>query len=307
MEDELVRGAIPSSYGPSFGATLAIVGAISAGVSMVLQKVGVTRSQVIWFCGLACLIIGEVLTVAAFTYAPAVLVSPLGAFRVIVTAILSTVWLKERLSRNGKLGILLSIIGATMIVYNAPKSVKIKTFADLEQYLLTGRFAIFVFGVLAASFYLSRLAKTQGSRNIYIYVTICNLLGSLGVLLSKGIGIVVQSILGGEMSIILNPLAWAVILGVAYGAVSQLYYLNHSLRHFDAAQIGSLKYVGTNALVVIGSVILFDEFASITTRDMIGLFLGLSTVAFGTTFMHGSDFYCKSKKSADVKNQEPVA
>jgi drug/metabolite transporter (DMT)-like permease len=28
--------------------------------------------------------------------------------------ILSTVWLKERLSRNGKLGILLSIIGATM-------------------------------------------------------------------------------------------------------------------------------------------------------------------------------------------------
>ena len=68
------------------------------------------------------------------------------------------------------------------------------------------------------------------------------------------------------MSIILNPLAWAVILGVAYGAVSQLYYLNHSLRHFDAAQIGSFKYVGTNALVVIGSVILFDEFASITTR-----------------------------------------
>jgi hypothetical protein len=63
----------------------------------------------------------------------------------------------------------------------------------LEQYLLTGRFAIFVFGVLAASFYLSRLAKSQGSRNIYIYVTICNLLGSLGVLLSKGIGIVVQS------------------------------------------------------------------------------------------------------------------
>ena len=52
------------------------------------SKVGVTRSQVIWFCGLACLIIGEVLTVAAFTYAPAVLVSPLGAFRVIVTAIL---------------------------------------------------------------------------------------------------------------------------------------------------------------------------------------------------------------------------
>lgn len=78
-------------------------------------------------------------------------------------------------------------------MYNAPKSVKIKTFADLEQYLLTGRFAIFVFGVLAASIYLSRLAKTQGSRNIYIYVTICNLLGSLGVLLSKGIGIVVQS------------------------------------------------------------------------------------------------------------------
>jgi len=75
------------------------------------------------------------------------------------------------------------------------------------------------------------------------------------------------------MGIILNPVAWAVIVGVAYGAVSQLYYLNHSLRHFDAAQIGSLKYVGTNALVVIGSVILFDEFASITTRYSFNLTL----------------------------------
>lgn len=100
MEDELVSGPIPSGYGPSFGATLAIVGAISAGVSMVLQKVGVTRSQVIWFCGLACLIIGEVLTVAAFTYAPAVLVSPLGAFRVIVTAILRYCCLSLRYKRN---------------------------------------------------------------------------------------------------------------------------------------------------------------------------------------------------------------
>ena len=68
------------------------------------------------------------------------------------------------------------------------------------------------------------------------------------------------------MSIILSPLAWAVLVGVGYGAVSQLYYLNHALRHFDAAQIGSLKYVGTNALVVVGSVILFDEFAAMTIR-----------------------------------------
>ncbi len=64
------------------------------------SKVGVTRSQVIWFCGLACLIIGEVLTVAAFTYAPAVLVSPLGAFRVIVTAILRYCCLSLRYKRN---------------------------------------------------------------------------------------------------------------------------------------------------------------------------------------------------------------
>ena len=62
----------------SFGCFVAVIGSISCGASMVLQKVGVRKSRAIWLLGLALLILGEVATIVAYTYAPAVLVSPLG-------------------------------------------------------------------------------------------------------------------------------------------------------------------------------------------------------------------------------------
>lgn len=118
----------------SYGCFLAIVGAVACGASMPLQKIGVIRKRkVAWLLGLVCLIIGEIFTVLAYTYAPAVLVSPLGAVRVVTTTLVSVKFLNENLTRAGKIGIGLSILGAILIVYNAPKHNSISSFDDLRQ------------------------------------------------------------------------------------------------------------------------------------------------------------------------------
>ena len=86
----------------SFGFSMAVLGSFFAGASMVLQKVGVKKSRRIWLLGLICLVLGELLTVVAYTNAPAVLVSPLGALRVIVTTLLSVKYLEENISPSTK-------------------------------------------------------------------------------------------------------------------------------------------------------------------------------------------------------------
>jgi len=272
----------------SFGFAMAVLGSFFAGASMVLQKVGVQKSRQIWLLGLVSLVLGELLTVVAYTNAPAILVSPLGALRVIVTTLLSVKYLKEQISQSTKIGIALSILGSILIVIHAPKSNSVKTFDELRLHLLSTEFLAFVaLSTLAVGVVLYYCDEEKGASNIFIYISVCNILGCIGVLLSKGIGIVIGSIISGNINHLFDAMSWFIIIGVVGGAVAQLYYLNLSLKHFDASVIAPLKYVGTNILVVIGSSILYKEFSQMSFGECCGLLSGFGIVTIGTFYIHG--------------------
>jgi drug/metabolite transporter (DMT)-like permease len=65
--------------------------------------------------------IGEGANFAAYTFVPASLVTPLGALSVLVTAILASYFLKEKLNLLGKLSCVLCILGSTVTVIHAPE------------------------------------------------------------------------------------------------------------------------------------------------------------------------------------------
>lgn len=66
------------------------------------------------------LVVGEFFNFAAYAFAPAVLVTPLGALSVLTGTVLGAYFLKERLGHLGKLGCALCIVGSVLIVANAP-------------------------------------------------------------------------------------------------------------------------------------------------------------------------------------------
>ncbi|XP_020960776.1 probable magnesium transporter NIPA6 isoform X1 [Arachis ipaensis] len=70
---------------------------------------------------LITVIVGEIANFVAYIYAPAVLVTPLGALSIIVSAVLAHFMLKEKLQRMGMLGCLMCIVGSTVIVLHAPQ------------------------------------------------------------------------------------------------------------------------------------------------------------------------------------------
>ena len=59
----------------------------------------------IWWAGIISMAVGEAANFLAYAYAPATLVTPLGALSVLVTAVLSAKFLNERLNLHGKIEI----------------------------------------------------------------------------------------------------------------------------------------------------------------------------------------------------------
>ncbi|KAJ7323013.1 magnesium transporter NIPA-domain-containing protein [Mycena albidolilacea] len=74
----------------------------------------------VWWAGMSTLILGEVANFAAYTFAPPVLVTPLGALSVLAGAILAYFLLNERLGHLGRVGCAVCLIGSVIIVLHAP-------------------------------------------------------------------------------------------------------------------------------------------------------------------------------------------
>lgn len=75
--------------------------------------------------------LGELCNFAAYGFAPATLVTPLGALSVLVSAIMASYLLNENLNQIGKIGCFLTAIGSTVMVIHAPKEGEVKSVEEL--------------------------------------------------------------------------------------------------------------------------------------------------------------------------------
>lgn len=81
-------------------------------------------------------VLGEVANFAAYAFAPAILVTPLGALSVLIGAVLGSYFLKEELGTLGKLGCAICLIGSVIIVLHAPPDAEIETVDEILHYAI---------------------------------------------------------------------------------------------------------------------------------------------------------------------------
>ncbi|XLS82754.1 hypothetical protein HN51_048585 [Arachis hypogaea] len=93
----------------------------------------------LWWVGMITMIVGEIANFVAYAFAPTVLVTPLGALSIIVSAVLAQIILKEKLHSIGVLGCIMCIAGSIIIVIHAPKEQPIKS--DLEIWSMATQLA----------------------------------------------------------------------------------------------------------------------------------------------------------------------
>ncbi|KAL1426120.1 hypothetical protein MTO96_018505 [Rhipicephalus appendiculatus] len=234
------------------GLILAISSSVFIGASFIVKKKGLLRinskgqtragtggygylKEWVWWAGLILMAVGEAANFAAYAFAPASLVTPLGALSVLVSAILSSKFLNERLNLIGKVACLLCVLGSTVIVLHSPKEGNVESMEMLGTMIVEPAFIVYViFVVTAASILMVIYAPKYGTSNVVIYVAICSVIGSLSVMGCKGLGLALRETFAGRNEFT-SWVTWVCLIGVVICISVQMNYLNKALDVFNTS------------------------------------------------------------------------
>ncbi|CAA2940378.1 probable magnesium transporter NIPA6 isoform X2 [Olea europaea var. sylvestris] len=284
------------------GLILAIVSSLFIGASFILKKKGLRRAaaagtragfggytyllEPLWWTGMITMIVGEVANFVAYIYAPAVLVTPLGALSIIVSAILAHFMLKEKLRQMGILGCVSCIVGSVVIVIHAPQE-QMPTSVQ-EIWILATQPAFLIYVAATVSIVLALILHFEphyGQTNILVYLGICSLVGALTVVSIKAIGIAIKLTLEG-INQIGYPQTWFFFSVAVICVIAQLNYLNKALDTFSAAIVSPIYYVMFTTLTIIASAIMFKDWSGQNVSSILSEICGFVTVLSGTVILH---------------------
>ncbi|XP_051144500.1 probable magnesium transporter NIPA6 isoform X3 [Andrographis paniculata] len=232
------------------------------------------------------MIVGEIANFVAYIFAPAVLVTPLGALSIIISAVLAHFMLSERLRRMGILGCVSCIVGSVEIIVHAPQERIPSSVHEVWNLATQPEFLIYVIATLSVVFVLMlHFEPLYGQTNVLVYLGICSLMGALTVMSIKAIGIAIKLTLEG-----INQFGYAqtwFFLSVSVICViTQLNYLNKALDTFNAAIVSPIYYVMFTTLTIVASTIMFKEWSGQNVSSITSEICGFITVISGTIILH---------------------
>lgn len=290
------------------GFVLALLSSGFIGASFIVKKKGLRRAAAVsgvragvggyaylleplWWAGMITMIVGEVANFVAYAFAPAVLVTPLGALSIIVSAVLAHFILKEKLHSLGILGCVMCIAGSIIIVIHAPQERVITSVQEIWVMAAQTSFLLYVASVIVLVFVLVfHFAPRYGNSNVLVYIGVCSLMGSLSVMSVKAVGTALKLTFEGTNQ--LNyPETWFFIVVVLTCVVTQMNYLNKALDIFNTAVVSPIYYVLFTSLTILASVIMFKDWDGQDFGSIMSEVCGFVVVLSGTILLHVTKDY----------------
>ncbi|GAA96286.1 uncharacterized protein L969DRAFT_42892 [Mixia osmundae IAM 14324] len=285
------------------GLGLAISSSLAIGSSFIITKKGLIDAadrsagynssesysylhNPIWWAGMVTMVVGEIANFAAYTFAPPILVTPLGALSVLIGAILASIFLKEQLGKIGRVGCSLCLVGSIIIVLHAPEDKEIKTVDEILGYAVQPGFMFYCAFVLGFSLYMIyKVAPQHGSRNPLIYLSICSLVGSVSVMSIKGFGIALKLTFAGNNQLThASTYVFAVVVVVCIAV--QMNYFNKALDLFSTNVVNPIYYVCFSTATIVASLILFRGFNTSGGVNTVSLLCGFLVIFSGVYLLN---------------------
>ncbi|GAB7341887.1 hypothetical protein MBLNU457_g0199t1 [Dothideomycetes sp. NU457] len=283
------------------GLALAVTSTLAIGSSFVITKMGLNHASEahgfegegfsyvkspIWWAGIATMVIGEVANFAAYAFAPAILVTPLGALSVLIGAVLGSYFLGERLGTLGKLGCAICLIGSVVIVLHAPPDTPVETIDEILNYAIQFPFLFYCFFVISfASIMIYWVAPKYGKKNPMIYLSICSTVGSISICAVKGLGIALKLTFSGNNQLT-HPSTYVFLIVTVAAIMTQMNYFNKALSQFSTNIVNPLYYVTFTTCTLLASFILFQGFNTTDAINTISLLCGFLVIFTGVYLLN---------------------
>ncbi|KAI9870516.1 MAG: hypothetical protein M1830_004137 [Pleopsidium flavum] len=249
---------------------------VISGTSFVITKKGL----------LEAIVVGEIANFAAYAFAPAILVTPLGALSVLIGAVLGAYFLKEELGTLGKLGCAICLIGSVIIVLHAPPDKEIETVDEILNYAIQPAFLLYCAAVAVfSSVMIYKVSPKYGKKNPLIYISICSTVGSVSVMSVKAFGIALKLTLAGNNQFS-HPSTYAFAIVVVVCILTQMNYFNKALSQFSTSLVNPLYYVTFTTATLCASFILFQGFNTADAVNTISLLCGFLVIFTGVYLLN---------------------
>lgn len=157
----------------------------------------------------------------------------MGALSVVICAILSTIFLKERLSFVGKVGCFNCIIGSVVIAVNAPEQSSVARIQDMKKWVIAPGFLSYAGVIIVTCVIIALyLGPKYGKKTMMVYITICSLIGGLSVVATQGLGAAVVAQASGKYGGQFKEwFLYVLLVFVVITLLTEIIYLNVSPTH----------------------------------------------------------------------------
>ncbi|CAN9097882.1 unnamed protein product [Alternaria alternata] len=283
------------------GLMLAVSSSLAIGVSFVITKKGLNASMEkqgfngdgfgylqnpVWWAGITTMVLGEIFNFAAYAFAPAILVTPLGALSVLIGAVLGSYFLDEQLGLLGKIGCAICLIGSVIIVLHAPPDKEVESVEEILNLALQPGFLFYcAFCVVFCIFMIYKIAPKYGRKNPLIYLSICSTAGSVSIMFIKAFGIALKMTFAGNNQFT-HPSTYVFVILVVGCILTQMNYFNKALSQFSTNIVNPLYYVMFTTCTLVASCLLFQGFNTTSAVNTISLLCGFLIIFSGVYLLN---------------------
>ncbi|KAF8271494.1 magnesium transporter NIPA-domain-containing protein [Lactarius quietus] len=297
------------------GIILAILSGILIGSSFVFKKKGLLRSQaghtagegvaylksVLWWSGMIMMIVGELCNFTAYAFVEALVVTPLGALSVVISAVLSSLFLNEKLTFFGWLGCALCIIGSSIIALNGPQEASVGQIVEFQHLFLSPLFVVYasllIAGAMTIIFYFG---PKYGDKNMIWYILVCSLIGGLSVSVTTGLGAAIVTTVMGDNQFN-HWFIYFLLVFISVTLVTEVFYLNKALALFNTAMVTPTYYVIFSFCSMVTTVVLFKGLKA-SASQIITIVMAFLVICVGITILQMSKIDPTEFKSLDRRS-----
>ncbi|XP_067391980.1 NIPA-like protein 2 [Emydura macquarii macquarii] len=252
------------------GVLLAITGNFLISISLNIQKYAHLRlacqanqrpyyASKLWWCGIIIMGLGELGNVAAYGFAPATLIAPLGCVSVIGSAFISVLFLKETMRTADILGGTLTIAGTYLLVTFAPNVTQEITATKIENYLVSWQFLIYVILEMIIFCILLYFYKRKDVKHIVVLLMMVALLASLTIISVKAVAGMITFSAKGKMQLT-YPVFYTMLIIMVTSCIFQVKFLNQAMQLYNATVVVPINFVFFTTSAIIAGVIFYQEF-----------------------------------------------
>lgn len=265
------------------GIIISICGNVLISVSLNIQKYAHVRqcqrgskpyyTSALWWCGVALMGVGELGNFAAYGFAPASLIAPLGCVSVIASAIISVIFLKETVRVSDIVGGTLAITGTYLLVTFAPHTSTHITAQLVQYYAVSWHFLLYLFIEAVVFCILLYVYKRRHAKHIVVVMLLVALLASLTVISVKAVSGMITESIKGHLQLI-YPIFYVMFVVMVASCAFQIKFLNQAMKMFDATEVVPINFVFFTASAIVAGIVFYQEFEGLALLNIFMFLFG---------------------------------